>query len=100
VGHALRSRGLLRLEASQARFSQFASKLPEARRWVVHVTSSRRSREDKAEDGQVDAMSCIRFLYPYFAIFVVLGPSGCYTTKCYTLEYDSTECASEGNLAG
>jgi hypothetical protein len=27
----------------------------------------------KVEDGRVDAMSCIRLIYPNFAIFFVLG---------------------------
>jgi hypothetical protein len=43
---------------------------------MVHVASSWRSRGDKAEDGQVDAMGCIRLFYPNFAIFVVLGHKG------------------------
>jgi hypothetical protein len=40
VRHWLRSSGLLRVEASRSRVSQFASKLAEARRQVVHVASS------------------------------------------------------------
>jgi hypothetical protein len=40
---------------------------------MVHVALSRRSREDEAKDGRVDAMGCIRLFYPNFAIFVVLG---------------------------
>jgi hypothetical protein len=28
---------------------------------------------DEAEDGRVNAMGCIRFFYPNFAVFVVLG---------------------------
>jgi hypothetical protein len=43
---------------------------------MVHVTSSRRSREDKVKDGRVDAMYCIRPFYPYFADFVLLDLSG------------------------
>jgi hypothetical protein len=39
--HASRSSGLLHVEASRARVSQFASKLTEARRRVVHVAPSR-----------------------------------------------------------
>jgi hypothetical protein len=35
------------MEESRDRVSQFASKLAEARRWVVHVTSSQRLHEDK-----------------------------------------------------
>jgi hypothetical protein len=40
------------------------------------VASSRRSREDEAEDEQVNAMDCIGLFYPKFVIFVVLGPRG------------------------
>jgi hypothetical protein len=74
VGHVSRSSGLIRLEASQAMVFQFASKLVEERRRLVHVTSSRRLRKDEAEDGRVDAMSCIGLFYPYFTVFIVLCP--------------------------
>jgi hypothetical protein len=40
------------------------------------MASPRRSHEDEAKDGRVDATGCIGPLYPYFAIFVVLGPRG------------------------
>jgi hypothetical protein len=59
VGHALRSSGLLWLEASRAR--------------MMHVASSRRSHGDEAEDGWVDAIGCIGLFYPKFVIFFVLG---------------------------
>jgi hypothetical protein len=62
--HALRSSALLRLEASRARVSQFASKLAEARRCVVHMAPSQRSREDQVEDGWVDTTGCIGPFYP------------------------------------
>jgi hypothetical protein len=74
VGHASRSSSLLRFEASRARVFQVASKLVEERRRVVHVASSRRSREDEIKDGRVDAMGCIGPFYPYFIVFIVLGP--------------------------
>jgi hypothetical protein len=64
VGHMSRSSGLPRLEASRVRVFQFASKLTEERRRVVHVASSQRSREDEAKDGRVDVMDCIRLFYP------------------------------------
>jgi hypothetical protein len=64
VGHTSRSAGLLRLEASCAR------------RQVVHVAPSWRSRRDQVEDGRVDATGCVGPCYPYFAIFYVLGPRG------------------------
>jgi hypothetical protein len=59
-------------------FPSLASRLAEARRWVVHVAPSRRLRQNKAEDGRVDATGCIgcdglhRTLLPYFIIFIVL----------------------------
>jgi hypothetical protein len=40
------------------------------------VASSQRSRDDQVENGQVDAMACVRPCYPYFAIFNVLNPRG------------------------
>jgi hypothetical protein len=60
------------LEASRGRVSQFASKLVEQRRRVVHVISSWRSREVKVEDGRVDATCYIKLFYPYFTIFILL----------------------------
>jgi hypothetical protein len=74
MGHASRSSDLLRLEASRARVFQFASKLLEERRCVVHVASSRRSREDKAEDERVDAIDGLFYLN--FTVFIVLGHRG------------------------
>jgi hypothetical protein len=76
AGHVLRSSGLLHLEASWARVSQFASKLVEACRRVVHLTSSWRSHEDEAEDGWVYGTGCIRLFYPNFTVFIVLDPKG------------------------
>jgi hypothetical protein len=43
---------------------------------MVHVASSRRSRKDEVEDEWVDVMDCIRPFYPYFVIFIILGPRG------------------------
>jgi hypothetical protein len=43
VGHTLRSSDLFHMKASRASVSQFASKLVNARRQMVHVTPSRRS---------------------------------------------------------
>jgi hypothetical protein len=43
---------------------------------VVLVSSSQWSREDEAKHEWVDAIGCIRLFYPYFVIFVVLGPRG------------------------
>jgi hypothetical protein len=76
VGPASRSSSLLHHEASRSRVSQFACKLAEERRRMVHMALSKRSCEDEAKDGRVDAMGCIRLFYPNFAIFVVLGHRG------------------------
>jgi hypothetical protein len=76
VGHASRSRGLLRLEASRSRVSQFASKLADERWVVVPMTSSWRLHEDEVEDGRIDATGCIGLVYPNFVIFLVLVPRG------------------------
>jgi hypothetical protein len=73
---ASKSSGLFHLEASQARVSQFASKLVKERRWVVHVASSQRSCEDEVKDRLIDAMGYIGPFYPNFPIFIVLGPRG------------------------
>jgi hypothetical protein len=43
---------------------------------MVHVASSWRSRGDEAKDGRVDAMGCIRLLYPNFTVFIVLWYKG------------------------
>jgi hypothetical protein len=53
VGHTSRSNGFLRVEV-RLEFFQFASKLVESRRRVVHVVPLRRSREDKLKtDGSM-----------------------------------------------
>jgi hypothetical protein len=44
--------------------------------WMVHVTSSQRSRGDEAKDERVNAMGCIILFYPNFAVFVALGHKG------------------------
>jgi hypothetical protein len=56
AGHTSRSNVLLWVEASRARISQFASKLAEARRRVVHVAPSWRLHQSQVKDGRVDAM--------------------------------------------
>jgi hypothetical protein len=76
AGQTLRSSGLLHVEASQARVSQSGLKTDGGAAEMVHVTSSWRSRADEDEDGQVDAICCIRPFYCNFAIFYVLGPRG------------------------
>jgi hypothetical protein len=76
VGHASRSRGLLRLKASRARVSQSGLKTGRGATWMVHMASSWRSHGDKVQDGRVDATGYIGRFYPNFAIFIVLGPEG------------------------
>jgi hypothetical protein len=51
VGHVSRSSGLLRLEASRGKVSQFGLKTDRDTTRMVYVASSRRSREDVAKDG-------------------------------------------------
>jgi hypothetical protein len=57
-------------------FPNLASRLAEARRRLVHVTSSRRSHGVQVEDGRVDAIGCVGLCYPYINIFYVLGLRG------------------------
>jgi hypothetical protein len=57
-------------------FSSLASRLEEARRWVVHVVPSQRLRRGQVKDGRVNATGCVRPCYPCFVIFFVLGPRG------------------------
>jgi hypothetical protein len=56
--------------------SQFASRLVEAQRRVMHVASSQRLCWVQVEDGRVYAMGCVRPCYSCFVIFVLLGPRG------------------------
>jgi hypothetical protein len=75
VKHASRSSGLLCLEASRARVFQSDLKTGGGVAQMVHMTSSRRSSRDQAEDGRVDTIGYIRPCCPYFFVFIVLGPS-------------------------
>jgi hypothetical protein len=68
AGHTSRSSGLLRVKASRVRVSQFASKLADTRRQVVHVAPSRRLRRDQVEDGRVDATGCVGPFYPKIVV--------------------------------
>jgi hypothetical protein len=63
AGRASRSSGLLRIEVSRARVFQSGLKTSGDVVRMVHVVSSQRSRRVQAEDGQVDAMGCIRSFY-------------------------------------
>jgi hypothetical protein len=76
AGHASRSSGLLRLEASWPRVFQFATKLMEAQRRMVHVASSWILCRVEAEDERVDAMDRIGLFYPKITVLAVLGPRG------------------------
>jgi hypothetical protein len=76
VGHTSKSSGLLCLEASRARVFQFDLKIDGGAARMVHVASSWRSRADETENRQVDAMGYVGPCYPYFEIFIVLGPRG------------------------
>jgi hypothetical protein len=74
--HASKSSGLLHLEVSWARVSQYSLKTGGGAAWMVHVASSWRSRGDEAEDRWVDATGYIRLFYLNFADFIVLGHKG------------------------
>jgi hypothetical protein len=76
AGHASRSGGLLRLEASCARVSQSGLKTDGDATVGGHVAPSWRLCRDQVEDGWVDAMGCVGPCYPYFSVFYVLGPKG------------------------
>jgi hypothetical protein len=76
VGHVWRSSDLFHVKASQGRVFEFASRLLEVRRWVVHVAPTQRSREDQVEDGWVDATGYVRPFYPNFVVFPVLDLRG------------------------
>jgi hypothetical protein len=76
MGHASKSSSLLLVKASQARVSRPVLKTSGGTAQMVHVTSSRRLRRDQVEDGRVDAMGYVGPCYPYFTVFIVLGPSG------------------------
>jgi hypothetical protein len=54
-------------------FPSLASRLVEARQWVVHVAPSRRLRRSQVEHGRVDAMGYVGPCYPCFAVFFLLG---------------------------
>jgi hypothetical protein len=58
VEHMLKSTGLLRLEATQVRVSQFCLKLEKERRRVVHVASSCGSCGSEAKDGRFVGVGC------------------------------------------
>jgi hypothetical protein len=70
------SSSFLRLEASKARIFQSGLKTGGGATRMVHVTLSQRSCRVQVEDGRVDAMGRIRPFYPYFVVFIVLGPRG------------------------
>jgi hypothetical protein len=57
-------------------FPSLALRLAEVRRREVQMAPSRRSHEDRIEDGRVNAMGCVRPCYPYVIVFYVLGPTG------------------------
>jgi hypothetical protein len=74
MGHVSRSNGLLRVDASRVRVSQSGLKTTGGVMWMVHVSSSWRSRRDQVEDRHVDAMGCVRSCYPYFVVFIISSP--------------------------
>jgi hypothetical protein len=59
AGHALRSGGLLHVEASWASISESGLKIGGGATRMVHVASLCRLRRVEAEDRRVDVMGCI-----------------------------------------
>jgi hypothetical protein len=53
-------------------FFRLVSRLSEARRQMVNVTSSQRLHQGQVEDEQIDTTGCVRPCYSYFTIFYVL----------------------------
>jgi hypothetical protein len=53
-------------------FSSLASRLAEARRWMVHMAPSQRLRRVQVENGRVEATGYVGPRYTYFAVFLVL----------------------------
>jgi hypothetical protein len=76
AGHASRSSGLLRLEASRPSVFQSGLKTGGGTMKMVHVASSWRSHGVEAEDEQIDATGCIGLFYPKFTVFIVLCHRG------------------------
>jgi hypothetical protein len=74
VRHASRSRDLLHVEVSQARFYQSGLKTGGGAARMVHVASLLRLHRVETEDGWVDATGYVRPFYPNFnfVIFYVL----------------------------
>jgi hypothetical protein len=70
VGHASRSNSLLVIEANLTRVSQSGLKTG------GDVAPSQRLCRRQAEAGRVDAMGCVVPCYPYFVVFLLLGPRG------------------------
>jgi hypothetical protein len=68
-----RSSGTLCVEASEARVSQFGSKLVEVQRQMVHVASSRRSRGVKDKDKRINVVDFVGSFYSKIIVFVMLG---------------------------
>jgi hypothetical protein len=80
VGHASRSTGLLRLEASQARVFHSGLKTSGGTTQVVHEASSRRLRRSEVKDGRFDGVGCgavhVGPNYPYFIVVFFLAHMG------------------------
>jgi hypothetical protein len=68
-------------------FSSLATRLAEARLWVMHVAPSRRLHRVEVKDRWVDATGCVGPCYPCFAIFILLGPRGIVVIKSFAWAY-------------
>jgi hypothetical protein len=76
VGHASRSSGLPRVEASLARVSQFGLKTDGGVTMGGACGTIARLRRRQVEDGRVDATGCVGPCYLIFVVFNVLDSMG------------------------
>jgi hypothetical protein len=72
IGHTSRSSILLHVKANRDIVFQFASKLAEVRRRVVHVASLKRLRRVEAQDERGDKMNCVGPFYSKITVSSVL----------------------------
>jgi hypothetical protein len=76
VGHAPRSGGLFRLEASRARVSQSSLKTGGGVAQMVHVASSQNGTKDRRFDGVGCGAVEVRPIYPSLVVIFLLAHRG------------------------
>lgn len=89
AGHASKSSGLLRAEASRARVSQSGLKTGRGAARVVHVAPSRRSRGSEAERWSVrwrrGRRSGSRTKLPFIRSYFLFSPQGHFSLSVFTI---------------